>query len=110
MENINIISRDQLLNMIKNKENFRLVEVLSREQYAEGHLPSAISLPVNEIIDSAPKIFPDKKEKIVVYCMNFDCQASTTAAQILRGMGYENVLDYKGGKQDWLSGGQNFEK
>jgi rhodanese-related sulfurtransferase len=110
MDNVNIISRDQLLDMIKNKENFKLVEVLSREQYAGGHLPSAISLPVNEIIDSAGKIFPDKKEKIVVYCMSFECQASTAAAQMLQGMGYENVLDYKGGKQDWLSGGQNFEK
>ena len=110
MKNINIVSREQLLNMIKNKEGFKLAEVLSKEQYAQGHLPSAIFLPIDEIADSAAKIFTDKKEKIVVYCMSFDCHASTTAAQILQGMGYENVLDYKGGKQDWLSGGQNFEK
>jgi len=42
---------------------------------------------------------------IVVYCASDTCDASPKAAKRLEKMGYENVIDYPGGKKDWAEGG-----
>lgn len=105
MEKVTFISKEQLLEMIENKEPFKLVEVLTEEQYKEGHLPFAISIPANKLEELAPKFLPDKNETIIVYCSGFTCQASTGSTRKLQTMGYTRVLDYKGGKDDWKAAG-----
>lgn len=102
---VKFISKEQLLEMMENKEKFKLVEVLPKESYEEGHLPQAINLSLNEIENLASKAFPDKEELIVVYCASFTCTASTVAARKLHKFGYKNVFDYKGGKKDWQKAG-----
>lgn len=107
MENqkIKFISKEFLFEMMENKEKFKLVEVLPEDDYKKGHLPFAINIRVDKLDDLAQQLLPDKNELIVVYCSNFICTASTGAARKLQSMGYTNVLDFKGGKQDWSSAG-----
>lgn len=100
---IKIINRDELVRMMCEKENFRLVDVLDNKHFREEHIKGAISLPLNDIETRANKVL-DKNEKIVVYCASFECQASTLAAKKLIAMGYKNVLDYKGGLKDYKEG------
>lgn len=102
---IKIISKEQLFELMENKEKFKLVEVLSEEDFASGHLPFAINIPVDKIDELAPKLLQDKNERVVVYCSSFLCTASTGAARKLQSMGYTAVLDYKGGKEDWEKAG-----
>lgn len=102
---IRFISKEGLLEMMENKERFTLVEVLAKEDYEKGHLPSAISIPVNELTTLSPKLLPDKNGRVVVYCSSFICTASTGAARRLQELGYADVLDYKGGKEDWSAAG-----
>ena len=45
-----------------------VLDVLSREAYAAGHLPGAINIPVNELRDRAPVELPDLHRAIVAYC------------------------------------------
>ena len=45
-----------------------VLDVLSREAYAAGHLPGAINIPVGEIRDRAPVELPDLNRAIVAYC------------------------------------------
>jgi rhodanese-related sulfurtransferase len=45
----------------------QLVEVLPREEFAEEHLPGAISIPLKEL-DSASAAQLDKRRAAVVYC------------------------------------------
>ncbi|PIQ69209.1 MAG: sulfurtransferase [Candidatus Taylorbacteria bacterium CG11_big_fil_rev_8_21_14_0_20_46_11] len=104
-QKVTFISKEALFEMIENKEPFKLVEVLAKEDYAGGHLPGAISIPVSELETASPSVLPDKNERIVVYCASFLCSASTGAARTLQSHGYTNVLDYKGGKQDWNTAG-----
>ena len=81
-----------------------LVDALSQEHYANSHLPGAINLPY-EFVDEAEKVLPDKRAEIVVYCMNPDCLASREEARELEEMGYQRVLHYAAGKQDWIRAG-----
>jgi rhodanese-related sulfurtransferase len=48
-------------------EGAQLVEVLPAEEYAEEHLPGAISIPLKELdADSALQL--DRSRPVVVYC------------------------------------------
>jgi rhodanese-related sulfurtransferase len=45
----------------------QLVEVLPADEYADGHLPSAISIPLNTL-DAASTTQLDRTRAVVVYC------------------------------------------
>ena len=62
------ITREALKKKIDGRERFVLVEVLSPEGYAKGHLPGAINLPWNRVAELAPQLLPDRRAEIVVYC------------------------------------------
>jgi rhodanese-related sulfurtransferase len=98
------ITRDELKAKMDRGDDFVLVEALSQKHYRSSHLPGAINLPY-EFVDEAEKVLPDKRAEIVVYCMNPDCVASAEEARELEEMGYERVLHYAAGKQDWIKAG-----
>ena len=62
------ISRDELKQKIDRKDNFVLVETLPKTAYEHAHLPGAINIPPDELAALAPKLLPNKKAEIVVYC------------------------------------------
>jgi len=109
VKRIRLITLEDLLEMKVNHDAFKLVEVLSSEQYREGHIPGAINLPEAEI----PKKHDDvlkKGDTIVVYCNSYRCQASTRAAGALLELGYKNTLDFKASKKGWVDAGLELEK
>ncbi|MBI2649920.1 rhodanese-like domain-containing protein [Candidatus Woesearchaeota archaeon] len=109
MARIKFISIEQLLEMMENKDKFKLVEVLREEKYKEGHIPGAINIPVDELSEAAKEQLK-KTDTIVVYCASYHCNASTNAAKMLLEMGYRNVLDFKGSKKAWVDAGLELEK
>lgn len=109
MKRIKFIAVEQLLEMMENKEKFKLVEVLREESFNEGHIPDAINIPVDQLEKLAPKLLK-KTDKIVVYCASYTCHASTNATKILLNMGYKNALDFKGSKKTWVDAGFELEK
>ncbi len=62
------ISREELKAKIDNHDQFVLVETLAAASYHHGHLPGAINLPPDQVIDLAPTLLPDMHADIVVYC------------------------------------------
>ena len=102
------ITGEQLKEKMDHGDDFVLAEALSRRHYESSHLPGAINLPY-EFVDEAEKVLPDKKAEIVVYCMNPGCVASAEEARELEEMGYERVLHYAAGKQDWIRAGLPIE-
>ena len=45
-----------------------VLDVRSPEAYAAGHLPGAISIPVQELRERTPGELPDRDRAIVIYC------------------------------------------
>jgi rhodanese-related sulfurtransferase len=99
------ISREELKAKMDRKDSFTLVETLPAGAYLMIHLPGAINLPLKGLEERASSVLPDKSAEIVVYCATPDCHASEEAARKLMGLGYANVKDYAGGKQDWIDAG-----
>jgi rhodanese-related sulfurtransferase len=98
------ITRDELAAKMDRGDDFVLVEALSEEHYKSSHLPGAINLPY-EFVDEAERVLPDKNAEIIVYCMNPGCMTSAEEARELEEMGYQRVLHYAAGKQDWIKAG-----
>jgi len=103
------ITREQLNQKLESGRPFRLVEALSAEQYRQGHLPGAVNLPPDQVEQSAASLLPEKQQEVVVYCASSTCNASENVARELTEMGYQNVLRYVGGKQDWMEAGLPLE-
>ncbi len=61
------VSYDDLVSFLRDPAVV-LVDVLPRASFDSGHIPSAISLPLEDISLRAAAILPDLTREIVVYC------------------------------------------
>lgn len=101
---IKTIDAQDLKKKLDSGQDFTLIEVLLPEKYKEWHIPTAINIPADDIKEQAPKKI-EKDREVIVYCLSFDCKASSKAARYLEEIGYSDVTDYEGGKEDWLKKG-----
>ena len=78
-----------------------VLDVRNQDEYAAGHLPNAVLLPVDLIETKSAevaKVLPDKDAEILVYCRSG--KRAHRASQALADMGYTNV-EHIGGIMDW---------
>jgi rhodanese-related sulfurtransferase len=66
-----------------------VVDVRTRSEYDEGHLPNALNIPLHEIKERIAEFAPDKNQPLLLHCASG--ARSEAAKRILRGMGYRNV-------------------
>jgi rhodanese-related sulfurtransferase len=81
------------------------------EDFATGHLPGALNLPVEEFDLYFPRIQPrlDRATPLVVYCGGGECTLSHELAQALRPMGFR-VKILRGGLEAWKAAGLGVER
>ena len=67
-----------------------LLDVRTRGEYDEWHIPGSFSLPLNEL-QKAPSLIPSSSTPLFVYC--FSGARSRSAVSALQRMGYsaENI-------------------
>ena len=80
------ISADDLRARLRNGEVV-LLDVRPRVEYETGHLPNAISIPVDELERRLSELPPDKT--IVAYCRGPYCVLSFEAVAQLRKLGFK---------------------
>lgn len=71
----------------------KLIDVRTREEYADEHLPNAINIPVDEISRRLSEVGP-KDKAVVVYCRSG--ARSAAAASALKSAGYVEVYNLGG--------------
>ncbi|RHX81547.1 sulfurtransferase [Leptospira yasudae] len=84
-----------------------LIDVRPSAEYAAGHFPGAISVPLKEL-ESKIESFP-KRKKIVAYCRGKYCVLSKEAVEILRKNGL-NAYRISQGPLEFASAGIEFVK
>ena len=100
------IATEELRQKIDGGQPVAVVEVLPSDQYGKGHLPKAISVPMDEQFDEEVRLsVPDKTTDVVVYCDSNRCLTSQVAGERLEELGYSNVFDYTEGKAGWKDAG-----
>lgn len=92
------ITPQEAKKLMETEKNYVIVDVREQAEYAEGHIPNALLLPLGTIEQDAEKALPDKKQLLLVHCRSG--KRSKIAAQKLVTKGYSNVKDF-GGLLDW---------
>ncbi|MFP4141853.1 MAG: rhodanese-like domain-containing protein [Candidatus Natronoplasma sp.] len=97
------ISAEELKEKLDSEEEFQLVHVLPEEEFRKEHIPGSVNIPLGEIGKRRSELDTDKET--IVYCKDFDCDASPKAAKKLEKLGFEKVVDFEGGIDDWKEKG-----
>ena len=100
------VTVDEVKNRVERGENWTLLDVREREEYREGHLDGALSLPRGFLEIRIEETVPDKSTPIIAYCAGG--VRSLIAARTLKEMGYENVISMSGGYTAWKNGGNKW--
>lgn len=78
--------------------DYIILDVRRADEFAGGHIPGAINIANEDIIDTEPEELPDKNQTIYVYCRSGN--RSKQASAKLAAMGYTNIIEC-GGIIDW---------
>lgn len=91
-------------------QDFVLIDTLPHSAFKAGHLPGAINIVSDEILDRAPAVLANRAATAVVYCASPACQRARLSTERLTSLGYRHVYHYVGGKQDWVASGRALEE
>jgi sulfur-carrier protein adenylyltransferase/sulfurtransferase len=97
------VTVDEVKTRVERGEKWALLDVREREEYREGHLDGAVSLPRGFLEIRVEEAVPDKSAPIIAYCAGG--VRSLIAARTLKEMGYENVASMSGGYTAWKNAG-----
>jgi rhodanese-related sulfurtransferase len=107
MHAIKTIDARGLRQMLDNKEDVLLLNVLGQEAFERAHIPESRNIPADapNFVQTVEEAAGSKTRRIVVYCASTECQASPTAARKLKDAGFTNVVDFEGGMKAWKDAG-----
>lgn len=83
------------------------VDARDGAQYADGHLPGAVSLPLTEV-DAQLANFRQQvaaERTLIVYCNGYGCPDSFDLGLRLIAAGYRDVRVHEGGFPEWRDAG-----
>ena len=92
------INMDAARTIFEVPGEYLILDVRRAEEFAEGHIPDAVNVANEDIVDKEIAELPDKKQTIYVYCRSGN--RSKQAAEKLVKFGYENIIEF-GGIIDW---------
>jgi rhodanese-related sulfurtransferase len=83
--------------------NAVFIDTRDEEEYMTSHIKNAINIPAHSSIEELVLL----KEKypadqlIITYCDGVECSSSKRLAAILLQIGFQNILVFYGGWQEW---------
>lgn len=88
------ISATEAKKILDAQEGAILLDVRTKEEYEERHIPGSILIPLDVLGSNAEIKMPDKNATILVYCRSG--RRSISASEILTRLGYQNVYNMGG--------------
>ena len=95
------VNRDELLGRVRTGA-VTVLDVRPAEEYAAGHIPGAISVPLEDLERKLSELPRD--QEIVAYCRGPYCVLAIQAVEILRKRGFQ-AARLEDGVQDWRARG-----
>ena len=92
------VSSDEAAAMMASESDYLILDVRTREEYEQGHIPGAVCVPNESIGSGEISALPRKDQLILVYCRSGN--RSKQAAQKLADAGYTNIVEF-GGILSW---------
>ena len=92
------ITAEEAKQIMESREGYIILDARTQEEYDQGHIPGAIVISHEEIMEKAEEVLTDKEQLILVYCRSG--RRSKIAAEALVELGYTNIREF-GGIIDW---------
>lgn len=92
------ITAEEAKKIMDEETGYLILDVRTKEEYDEGHIPNSVLLPNETIDEDVSDILPDKDQKILIYCRSGN--RSKQASQKLADLGYTDLIEF-GGIVDW---------
>ena len=89
------VEPDELMMDIPFDKNLVVVDVRKPVEFAEGHLPDSINIPLNEMTDPASMANIEERHNLYVHCASG--YRSIIAASLLKRQGIHNLRNIAGG-------------
>ena len=99
------LDAETLQGWLSDGREITLVDTLPPAAFEKSHLPGAIHIMSDDILELALSLLPDKQRVIVVYCASENCKRAGLAAERLETLGYTNIHHFTGGKRAWTEAG-----
>lgn len=90
------ISVDEAAQMIQ-KGDVVVLDVRTEEEYASGHIPGAMLLPLQQLQERINEL--KKDETYIVVCRSGN--RSAQASELLAKEGFTNIYNMTGGMNEW---------
>ena len=100
------VSREELTGLMRDGL-VTVIDVRPADEFALGHVPGAVNVPLGELEDYLPEINPEKE--VIAYCRGPWCVLSFEAVAALRGRGYQ-VRRLEDGMPEWKAAGLPVEE
>jgi rhodanese-related sulfurtransferase/biotin operon repressor len=101
------VTKEELARRLRRKDDLVVLDVRPSEEFAAGHIPGAISIPVSELRRRLREL--PKRKEIVAYCRGAYCAFAPEAVRYLSRKGYRARL-LPDGMPDWASAGLPLER
>ncbi len=88
------------------------VDSRSRREFAAGHIPGSLTIPLEENRKSLPEgvlTYPPE-QTLVVYCEGGDCHTSLALARLIHDRGFKDIRIFSGGWEEWIAAGLPVEQ
>ena len=100
------LTPQQVHELLQNNGKHALLDVREKEEYREGHLEGAVSVPRGFLEMKMDAEVPDKSTPIIAHCAGG--VRSLLAGKVMQEMGYEDVISMSGGYTAWKNEGFEF--
>lgn len=96
------LKAEQIIDLILNTPELVIIDARKEDEFAKGHIESAISLLDTEMTaETLAAHIPDKATPILFYCNGERCLRSSNAANKALSWGYTNIYWFRGGWAEW---------
>lgn len=106
LDELKPVKREELLQLVSSGEAV-VVDVRPAGEYQAGHIPGAISIPLDSLSKHLAKL--PKNQEVVAYCRGPYCMFAFEAVSQLRSQGYK-ARRLEDGYPEWKAGQLPVEK
>lgn len=101
-DDVEELTRKELWRRLKSKDKLVVLDVRPYEEYEAGHIPGAVSIPLEELKKRIKEL--PRSKQIVAYCRGPLCALAPEATRYLKSKGYK-VTRLADGAPDWAAAG-----
>ncbi len=101
-DDVQPVTKDELWKRLQKKNDIVVLDVRPMEEYEAGHIPGAVSIPLDELKERLKEL--PRNKQIVAYCRGPVCAFAPDATRVLKDEGYK-VSRLVDGIPEWEAAG-----